>query len=469
VVHAPLHNLPRVFSLTSAAMTCGVTVGMPLAEAEALLEGDPLIAPLDAATDLTELRRLAVLCGRFGPVIGVEEGEQPESLLIDVTGCAPFFGSEHELVRQAIALLAEQRYAAHAGIADTVGAAWAASHVAGERIVIVPTGNGDAWLSRRPVSALRLDMKTLALLDGLGLRTIGDVLALPQSELPSRFGPLLSRRIGQVLGTIPEPIEPVRPAVPLVVRWSAETPLTDRSGIVAVLTWLVGRLVARLPVWDGITALCCRFDGRPLVVRSASPARSADRLMSLVILALDREPPPREVSRITVTAETLRLPPPDRADLFGGRTTAGQERQFRRLVERIAGRLGEHAVTRPTPVGDHLPEQSVKVLPMAAAASPSPPMTNVSTVATRPIILLPTPEPVDVVAVYPDGPPHRLTRGHRSNALVLAIGPERFETGWVDGPEARRDYWRIETDEAERLWLFRCRRSGHWFLHGLFG
>jgi protein ImuB len=76
---------------------------------------------------------------------------------------------------------------------------------------------------------------------------------------------------------------------------------------------------------------------------------------------------------------------------------------------------------------------------------------------------------VSVLSIHPDGPPFRLTRGHRTNALVLALGPERFETGWTDAPEARRDYWRVETDEAERLWLFRCRRTGDWFLHGLFG
>jgi protein ImuB len=62
-----------------------------------------------------------------------------------------------------------------------------------------------------------------------------------------------------------------------------------------------------------------------------------------------------------------------------------------------------------------------------------------------------------------------MLRGSRLVVLVAAIGPERIEAGWEDAPEARRDYWRVETDDAERLWLFRCRRSGRWFLHGLFG
>jgi protein ImuB len=470
VVHHPVHNLPRVAALTAAAARHGVAVGMPLAEAEALLPADALRLPLDAAGDLAELRRLAVLCGRFGPASGIEEGDRPESLLVDVTGCGPFFGGERGLAEQAIALLDERRYAARAGLADTVGLAWAASRVVGQRIVIVSAGDGEAWLSRRPTAALRLDPKTLATLDGLGLRTVGDVLRLPRAELPSRFGPRLLQRIGQALGTIPEAVEPIRPPVPLAVRWSGETPLTDRPSIAAVLTRLVGRLVSRLPAWEGVTALSCGFDDRPpLVVRSASPARSAERLASLVALALDREPPPREVGSVVVTAETVRLPPPDRTDLFGGRTDAERERLFARLVERLAGRLGEDAVTRPALVGEHLPERSVEALPLPAPAPPPQRARNVTALGTRPILLLPVPEPVEVVAVYPDGPPHRLTRRGRTNPLVSAIGPERIEAGWEDAPEARRDYWRVETDDAERLWLFRCRRSGRWFLHGLFG
>jgi protein ImuB len=104
-------------------------------------------------------------------------------------------------------------------------------------------------------------------------------------------------------------------------------------------------------------------------------------------------------------------------------------------------------------------------LPKIAAAEPA----NVSTVATRPILLLPEPERVEVVAVHPDGPPHRITLRGQTRSLVVALGPERFETAWNDGPEARRDYWRVETDDAQRLWLYRCRRGGGWFLHGMFG
>lgn len=474
IVHAPIRNLPRLVALTAAAEKHGAALGMPLAEAESLLAGnDPLVAALAAAADLEELKRLAVEAGRFGPASGIEETERPESLLIEVTGCAAFFGGERELARGALAFLAEQGYAARAGLADTVGLAWAASRaITGERITLVPANNGEAWLSRRPYAALRLDGVVHDRLDRLGLRTVGDVLRLPRSELPSRFGPLLLRRIDQALGRRDEPIEPVRPPAPVSVGWSTETPLTDASAVLLILERLIRRLLVRLPVWEGMTQLIGRFNEHPpLRVGTASPSRSEERLFSLVRLALDRQPPPREVSRIIVTAETVRLPNSERTSLFDDHRRVERERAFHQLIERLSNRLGAEAVSWPVLAGDPLPEHAFRLQP-ATGGDPrhsESSSTAISAVAMRPILLLPEPARIEVLAVHPDGPPHRLTLQGRTCVLVFAFGPERFEANWAIRAESRRDYWRVETEAAERLWIFRCRRSGEWFLHGRFG
>lgn len=39
--------------------------------------------------------------------------------------------------------------------------------------------------------------------------------------------------------------------------------------------------------------------------------------------------------------------------------------------------------------------------------------------------------------------------------VVACSGPERIETGWWRGPRIRRDYFRVETTESLRFWLFR--------------
>ena len=45
-------------------------------------------------------------------------------------------------------------------------------------------------------------------------------------------------------------------------------------------------------------------------------------------------------------------------------------------------------------------------------------------------------------------------------------GPERIETGWWRGASVRRDYYRVQTEESLRFWLFRNLADDRWYLHG---
>src|SRR5262245_42086393 len=73
------------------AKKAGVRPGMPLAEAQAI---EPALSlhDEDPAADRQALKRLAEWAERFSPLIALEEGEAPSSLLLDVTGCAFCFG-----------------------------------------------------------------------------------------------------------------------------------------------------------------------------------------------------------------------------------------------------------------------------------------------------------------------------------------------------------------------------------------
>ena len=53
--------------------------------------------------------------------------------------------------------------------------------------------------------------------------------------------------------------------------------------------------------------------------------------------------------------------------------------------------------------------------------------------------------------------------------LFLVDGPERIETGWWDGHDIARDYFVARAPHGEQLWVYRDRRDGEWYVHGLFG
>jgi protein ImuB len=103
--------------------------------------------------------------------------------------------------------------------------------------------------------------------------------------------------------------------------------------------------------------------------------------------------------------------------------------------------------------------------------------------ASRPAFLLASPEPIDVIAEVPEGPPARFTWRRVERRIARAEGPERIAPEWwreigqrTDTKMGRtRDYYRIEDEGGAGYWVFREGLYGReeeapsWFLHGLFG
>ncbi|WP_206209046.1 hypothetical protein, partial [Vogesella mureinivorans] len=123
------------------------------------------------------------------------------------------------------------------------------------------------------------------------------------------------------------------------------------------------------------------------------------------------------------------LPPfvPATRDLFDRREQ--QQLPWPQLRERLRARLGDSAVYRIAPAADPRPEHAWRRLQGDAAriseAPPRPP---------RPLWLLPHPIPL------------------RDPCLRVLEGPERLESGWWDGADARRDYYVLETSQGQRAW-----------------
>jgi protein ImuB len=94
----------------------------------------------------------------------------------------------------------------------------------------------------------------------------------------------------------------------------------------------------------------------------------------------------------------------------------------------------------------------------------------------RPIRLLERPEPVEAIAAVPDGPPVQFTWRRVRYVVAHAEGPERIAMEWwrdAQGQALARDYFRVESREGVRLWLYReglfnDGKLPTWFLHGVF-
>lgn len=500
-------------SLTAEAEAAGLRPGMALGDARAILPG--LVSRPEDPEGLARTRRaLRRWAGRFSPWVA----EDATGLTLDVTGCARLFGGEAALVARAADEAAGFGLTLRLGLADTLGAAWAVARFAGTGALpahagdaidqearatrsraqkrrwerggpppllpageaadpvpaIVPSGQARVRLAPMPVAALRLEPQAVERLQALGIARVGDLAALPREAVTRRFGPDVGRRLDQALGRLPEPVSPAPPDPVFAVRLTLPEPIGRSEDVLAGIDRLLPPLAARLAAaGKGARRLrltLVRTDGGA-VVREAGLARPTidpATIRPLLALRLDDVDAGFGIDRLRLEATTVEaMPPRQQGGPAGGQPDADG---LADLIGRLGARLGIDAVVRLHPAESHLPEKATIELPAAfsepAEDWPWPP-------APRPILLLSHPEPIG-----PDGPtppPEAFVWRRRRHRTAIRYGPERITPEWwIDHPAWRsgaRDYWRIETEAGDRLWLYEAKGGeapGGWFVHGVF-
>lgn len=464
----------RLRCLTRAAEAAGLSRGMGLADARALCPG-LLTRPADPAAEAAGQEALLRWAGRYSPLVG-REGEW--GLVLDVTGVPHLFGGEEALLEDLASRLVRMGLSVRAGLAGTRGAAWALARFAarpsgpgGGGWARAAEGEGAALLDPLPPAALRLDPATCEALDRLGLRRIADLRALPRAGLARRFGPALVMRLDQALGAQPESVAPEPEPPHFGARLTLPEPIGLRGDIDAGLARLLERLCARLEAHgQGARRLALelrRTDGSraEAEIGLARPMRDARRMAALFDRALQDVDAGFGIETMRLTAPLTEPMRPRQMAAARLRAEAGQD-GLADLMTRLGNRVGFEALTCWRPAESHIPERSFLTLSAAEAAPSDPWPPGVE----RPVLLF-APEPL-TGAPAGAAPPRRFRWRRRDFAVIHARGPERIAPEWwFDDPAWRsgpRDYWKIETAEGPRLWLFHTPLSPGWAVQGAF-
>lgn len=513
-------NKPRTVAACCAqAIAQGVRPAMSLAEAQALAP-DLQIVLYDPAKDRRALMKLAEACEQFSPRVAIEEGDEPESLLLDISNLAHLYGSEACLIRNVEQFFTRCSYRIRLAAAETVGAAWAAAHCARYSNDKFQMTNEETMHSSFPIESLRITDATAALLRELGIETVNQLLALPRDELTLRFGEELLRRLDQLTGRGRELIEPHRGFPAFAASCVLDEPTGDRNLLMHMLAQLVDQLSQQLAARnEGAVLLSCLLrvagggttgvgDGRdetpptpppfaesqdmpPHVLRIGllEPSANPRQILELIELHLESMRLADEVDRIELRAVVTGRLGERQRELFTDRRTSNPH-QLVVLVNRLSSRLGSDRVLRAELRKSPVPERAVgwmpateratKKLQNAKSAKRSPkwqtvresrkrPASAINNLQSpRPLMLHPIPKAVEVVCIAPDGPPQFLWRGQQRERIIGCVGPERIETLWWRGPSVRRDYYRIAMESGAHLWMFRRLTDGRWFTHGEF-
>jgi protein ImuB len=374
------------------------------------------------------LAPIAAWACQFTPKVSLEP---PRELVLEVQGSLRLFGGEARLMQELAAGLGELGYPFHLGCAPTARAAlWLAR------------GADHATLESLPVEVTGFDAEFLR---GIGVFTVGALLALPREGLAQRCGARVVQDLDRACGAAPEPRRFFAPPPRFDVKLELSAEVAHAEGLLfgarRLLLQLAGLLAARHEGIRGFrVVLLHESRASSLEIGLASATRDAERMARVLRERLGGLALAEPVKALRLEAGNFAQLQGASAGMFGD--PAREAENWAELLERLRARLGSSAVHGLAALPDHRPEHAWRRVEPGewdprAAPAPGP----------RPLWLL---------------EPKRL---EESEFITLA-GPERIESGWWDGDDAKRDYFVARLPNAALVWVFR--EAGEWYLHGFF-
>lgn len=244
VLSSPPGGRIIVADRTLEAAARGIQTGMALREATALCPEAVVLAP-DPVRETTMGERLLAALEDLSPTVEADPTE-PGCWYVDLRGLDRRLGPPQEAAQSLLAItppalrprvgIAPGKFAARVaagratpGAARVVDAAEVQSFLAGE---------ATAWLPLPP--------ETLRRLERLGLRTLGELRALPAPAVAARFGPAGRHAWELAGGRDDAPVRPRPRAETVVETLELDVPATSRETLLIGVTRLVLRAFGRL-------------------------------------------------------------------------------------------------------------------------------------------------------------------------------------------------------------------------------
>jgi protein ImuB len=319
---------------------------------------------------------LAAIAREFSPRYQLHH---PDLVVIDVAGLHRLLGPARAIGDELRKAVSTHGIRAHVAIASTQAAAIVLAHTrpgltviapGDEATALAPTAIGilekithHAGTPRPPSTPRKNDPQhsassALAAFHRWGVRTLGELAALPDAELVSRFGraavawQMLARGVDQ------RPLIPTLEDERFEAALELEWPIEGLEPLSFVLTRLLEPLCTRLERRDrGAAVLHVLLDlvtntVHPCRLELPTPMRDVRALRTLALLDLESHPPDAAIDRVTVVID----PTPGRVLQHRLFTRAHPTpEQLSTLLARLGAVIGQDRVGSPTVVDTYRP------------------------------------------------------------------------------------------------------------------
>ena len=336
----------RVWQVSPLARRAGVRPGMAVSRAIGLCPTLRLCEP-DPVFYEEEFARLVAALGRVSPVVEPVELGRAYVGTDGLEGVHGGIESIVEVVRDSA--LPTPHSALRLGWGRGKFVSWTAASRArpGEAVIVKPGEEGE-FLAAQPLAALPIDPDTHRRLRQLGLRTLGQLAALPQDAVAAQFGDAGRRLWRLAAGHTVEPVTGRPAPEPVAAQLTFYSPVADRALLARALDRLLDRALAspRRVGWRVQTArLAAALEhggSWTTAVTLRDPTARREGIAAPLLARWDAAPPAGAVERLTVEFTAL-VPGTTELQLFArdadAAARAGRRRALRAAVREILLRL----------------------------------------------------------------------------------------------------------------------------------
>jgi protein ImuB len=388
---------------------------------------------------------------------------------VDTTGLERLVGDATAVGRRLVREARAVGFVATVGLAQSRAAAGVAARL-GPTITVVKPGHERETLAHAPLALLDPDPVAAATLARWGVRTLGELAALPRDGLSARLGATGIRLHDRACGIDREPFRPYAPPAFYQETQALEWEIDTLGAFAPVLDMVLERLSVRLgaghlaaDVLD-VDLRLASGERHHRRVRLAHPSLDAKAMRLLILLDLEAHAPAAAVTSVTITAHPVRTVPGQ-----GGlwQPTMPAIRELAAVLTRLASLVGPGAVGSPVLLDSHRPDA---VAMARFDLSETPRQGSGTPLAGRRAVLaerrLRPARPIEVECEE-DVP--RAVRWNRVRyAITGCAGPWRLSGHWWDVDGWARDDWDVALDDGTVCRIAHDLRTGTWSLDAVY-